>query len=176
MATLRQWSAVCRNVEDAYFSPSAEFIAASRAAFGCTHFARTFIAIASHLKLTSRHHLRYVVSCDSADYDDALKNSDTRKTINGHQFAIYKLNSNWHAIDATTGEIRCLPKTFSPESVNLNNVPVRFDNYPNSSLLLRAVGSDIQDDCGDDSFDSLMNISRSGNSRESTFRWPEYHA
>lgn len=40
--------------------------------------------------------------------------------------------------------------------------------------MLRKIGRDYDDDCGDDSLGRLMNISRSGDPRDAVFKWEEY--
>ncbi|MBN2407834.1 MAG: hypothetical protein JXJ19_09060 [Elusimicrobia bacterium] len=160
-----------------FFSPSADEIIKTRAAFGCTHYARAFIGVVKALGLiNSAEDLRYTISCKADDYNEALEKNDSKMTINGHQFVIVKINSRWYAVNTSKGESVPLPEEFSPESIiPPHNIPIKFKSYSDITFLLRKVGQDYNDDCGDDNLMSLMNISRSGDPASSKFKWEKFN-
>jgi hypothetical protein len=161
---------------DVFFRPAADDVVGARAAFGCSHFARSFIAVVKALDLVDRpEDLRYAVSCKAGDYNRALEKQDREATINGHQFALVKIDSGWIAINTSKAEWIAMPKGFSPEVVRPpENTAVRFKSYPGVTFLLRKIGKDGNDDCSDDSLERLVNIYRSGDVRDSGFRWERY--
>jgi len=161
---------------DVFFAPSADEIVKSRAAFGCTHYARAFMAVVKALGLIAcPEDLRYVVSCKADDYNQALSKRNNKITLNGHQFVMVKIDSQWIAINTSKGESTTLPAGFSPEScAPPHNIPVRFQSYPDVIFLIRAVGKNWDDDCGDNSLSALMNISRSGDPRNADFLWEHF--
>lgn len=164
------------NAADVFFAPSADEIVRTRAAFGCTHYARTFMAVVKALGLVNRpEDLRYVVSSKADDYNRALENHDFSATINGHQFVIVRIDSRWTAINTSKGESTLLPEEFSPDAcVPPRNIPIRFQSYPDVIFLIRRVGVDWDDGCGDNSLSALMNISRSGSPGISDFLWETF--
>jgi hypothetical protein len=165
-----------KNPADVFFAPSADEIIKYKAAFGCSHYARSFIAVVKALNLMDRpEDLRYVVSCVSKDYNAALSKLDNKMTINGHQFVLARIDDKWIAINTSTGESAAMPKGFSPESVNPpNNISVRFKSYPDVTFLLRKIGKNYNDDCNDNSLAALMNIYRSGDAQDSSFKWDRF--
>ncbi|MGA1864879.1 MAG: hypothetical protein ACMUHX_07445 [bacterium] len=164
------------NPADVFFALSADEIIRTKTAFGCTHYARAFISVVKALGLIDiPEDLRYVVSCKADDYNNALEKTDSQTTINGHQFVMVKIDSRWIAINTSKSESTAMPEGFSPESVRPpQNIPVRFDSYPDVTFLLRKIGKNYNDDCDDNSLSSLMNISRSGDSQGSDFRWSKF--
>lgn len=177
---LRDWHSkyMGENPADVFFAPSAGDIIEKRAAFGCTHYARTFIAVAKALHLVEKpEDLRYVVSSKADDYNNALQTRDYNMTINGHQFAMVKIDSKWIAINTSKGEIAALPEGFSPDALTPPlNIPIQFDSYPDDLVfLLRKIGKNYNDDCGDDSLAALMNISRSGDPQNEYFAWEQFN-
>jgi len=85
---LQRWHAkyMKDNPADVFFAPSADEIIKSRAGFGCTHFARAFIAVVKALGLVEKpEDLRYVISSKADDYNRALEKEAREMTINGHQ-------------------------------------------------------------------------------------------
>ena len=46
--------------------------------------------------------------------------------------------------------------------------------YPGVVFLIRKIGTDYNDDCGDNSLTALMNISRSGDSQHAEFLWERH--
>lgn len=175
---LRAWNEqfMQKNRADVFFAPSAEEIIRKRAAFGCTHYARAFIAVVKALDLVKNSEdLRYVISCKADDYNQAMEKKDRRKTINGHQFVLTRIGSKWIAINTTKGESTAMPEGFSPDScVPPLNIPVKFESYHGVVLLIRKIGRDYNDDCGDNSLTALMNISRSGDSQNPDFLWERF--
>lgn len=165
-----------KNRADLFFAPSADEIVKSRAAFGCTHYARAFIAVVKALGLVrTPEDLRYVVSCKADDYNRAMETKDFKQTINGHQFALVRTGSQWVAINTSKGKSVQMPRGFTPDSCRPpQNIPVRFESYPGVVFLIRKIGADFDDDCGDDSLSALMNISRSGDPRNADFLWERY--
>lgn len=161
---------------DLFFAPSAHEVIKSRAAFGCSHYARAFIAVVKSLGLIDHpKDLRYVVSCHSDDYNQALEKSDAKATINGHQFVMVRIDSKWIAINTSKCEWTAMPEGFSPDSVlPPGNVPVRFASYPEVTFLLRKIGKDYDDDCRDNSLTNLMNIYRSGTAKHADFKWEKF--
>ena len=176
--TLRRWRKkyMRANPADVFFAPSADEIIGTRAAFGCTHYARAFIAVVKALGLLRRpEDLRYVIASKADDYNRALENQDFSATINGHQFVIVRIDSQWTAINTSKGEITPLPPGFDPDSYGPpRNIPIRFQAYPDVVFLFRKIGTDWNDGCGDNSLSALMNISRSGATDNSAFLWEAF--
>lgn len=176
--TLRRWRKkyMQDNPADVFFAPSADEIISARAAFGCTHYARAFMAVVKALGLISRpEDLRYVIASKADDYNSALENQDVSATINGHQFVIVRIDSQWIAINTSRGESTPLPTEFNPDvCVPPHNIPIRFQSYPDVVFLLRRIGTDWDDDCGDNSLSALMNISRSGSPDNFEFLWETF--
>lgn len=178
--TLRRWrnKYMQANPADVFFAPSADEIVKTRAAFGCTHYARAFMAVVKSLGLVSRSgDLRYVISSKADDYNSALEKQDFNATINGHQFVIVRIGSRWTAINTSKGESTPLPEAFNPDAcVPPRNTAIRFQSYPDVVFLIRRVGKDWDDGCGDNSLSSLMNISRSGSPGILDFLWEAFPA
>ena len=176
--TLQRWHQkyMQDNPADVFFAPSADEIIGTRAAFGCTHYARAFMAVVKALGLIDRpEDLRYVISSKADDYNHALEDQDVHGTINGHQFVIVKIDNRWTAINTSKGEGTPLPAGFDPDAiVPPRNSPIRFQAYPDVVFLFRKIGTDWDDDCGDDSLSALMNISRSGATDSSDFLWEAF--
>jgi hypothetical protein len=175
---LKAWHSkfMWNNPADVFFAPSADEIIKTKAAFGCSHYARTFIAVVKALDLVDKpEDLRYVVSSKADNYNQALEKMDSEMTINGHQFVIVKIDSNWIAINTSKSEWIAMPAGFSPDSLSPpQNIPIRFKSYPDVTFLLRKIGKDYNDDCNDNSLAALMNISRSGDSQDSNFKWKKF--
>jgi hypothetical protein len=161
------------NPADVFFAPSADEIIRTKAAFGCSHYARSFVAVVKALGLVNNpEDLRYVISSKADDYNRALENKDSEMTINGHQFVLVKIASGWVAINTSKSEYTAMSEGFSPELIKPpHNIPVRFESYPDVTFLLRKIGKDYNDDCGDNSLAALMNISRSGDAHDPGFKW-----
>ena len=161
------------NPADVFFALSGEEVIRSRAAFGCTHYARAFISIIISLDLQLKpSHVRYVIACDAKDYDEALNSKDHARIINGHQFVLAQICDHWYAINTSRPEVVVMPPTFGPDTYGPPlNTCVRFQAYRDTALLIRKVGTDCYDDCGDRSLTCLMNISRSGHHDVGDFRW-----
>ena len=178
--TLKTWRLkyMQKNPADVFFAPSADEIIKTKAAFGCSHYARSFIAVVKALDLIDKpEDLRYVISSKADNYNQALEKSDRKITINGHQFVLAKIDSKWMAINTSKGEWTAMPAGFSPDSLSPpQNIPVRFASYPDVTFLLRKIGNDYNDDCNDRSLTGLMNIYRSGDDKESAFKWEKYTA
>ncbi len=176
--TLGRWRTkyMQTNPADVFFAPSGDEIIRTRAAFGCTHYARAFMAVVKALGLIGRSEdLRYVISSKADDYNRALENQDVGATINGHQYVIARIDSRWIAINTSKGESAPLPAGFNPnDCVPPRNIPVRFQSYPDIVFLLRRIGADWDDGCGDNSLSALMNISRSGAPDNSDFLWEAF--
>lgn len=176
--TLRRWQRkyMQNDPADVFFAPSADEIIGTRAAFGCTHYARAFMAVVKALGLINRpEDLRYVISSKADDYNLALENQDVHETINGHQFVIVKIDDRWTAINTSKGASMTLPAGFDPDAiVPPHNTPIRFQAYPDVVFLFRKIGTNWDDDCGDDSLLALMNISRSGAPDDSNFLWETF--
>lgn len=176
--TLRRWHKkyMQANPADVFFAPSAHEIISTRAAFGCTHYARAFMAVVKALGLISRpEDLRYVIASKADDYNRALENQDVSATINGHQFVIVRIDSRWTAINTSKGESTPLAAGFDPDfCVPPHNIPIRFKAYPDVVFLLRKIGTNWDDGCGDNSLSALMNISRSGAPDNSAFLWEAF--
>ncbi|MFA6012381.1 MAG: hypothetical protein WC799_20495 [Desulfobacteraceae bacterium] len=176
--TLKSWhfKYMQQNPADVFFAPSADEIIRTKSAFGCSHYARSFIAVVKALDLIDKpEDLRYVISSKADNYNQALEKKDGKITINGHQFVLTKIASEWIAINTSKGEWTAMPTGFSPESLNPpQNIPIRFASYPDVTFLIRKIGADYNDDCNDGSLTGLMNIYRSGNDKESTFKWEKF--
>ena len=159
-----------------FFGPSADDIIKAKAAFGCSHYARSFMAVVKALGLMDNPgDVRYAISSKADDYNQALDNNDREMTINGHQFVLVRIASKWLAINTSKSEWAALPQGFSPALVRPpGNIPLRFASYPEVTFLLRKVGADYNDDCSDNSLIALMNIYRSGHARDSDFKWDRF--
>ncbi len=175
---LRTWRSkfMRSNPADVFFAPSADDIIGTKAAFGCSHYARSFIAVVKALDLvTNPEDLRYAVTSKSDNYNNALAKDDKNMTINGHQFAIVRIAGKWIALNTSKGEWTQLPDEFIPDSVvPPENISVQFASYPEVTFLFRKVGKDFNDDCNDSSLIALMNIYRSGDASNQDFKWEEY--
>ena len=164
------------NPADVFFAPSADDIIKTKAAFGCSHYARSFIAVVKALNLvTNPQDLRYAISSKSDNYNQALVKQDKAMTINGHQFVIIKIAGKWLALNTSKSEWVQLPDGFTPEAVSPpQNISVSFASYPGVTFLLRKVGKDFNDDCNDNSLIALMNIYRSGDKDNPDFKWDKF--
>lgn len=175
---IKNWHAkyMSERAADVFFAPTASEIIKDRAAFGCTHYARVFIAIIKALEIFDNpRDLRYVVTCVARDYNKAYEKQDYEMTINGHQFALVRVDSKWYAINTSKGETIEMPEDFSPDTVSPpNNIPVQFPSYPEITFLFRKIGKDYSDSMQDNSLLKLMNIYRSGENNRQAFSWNEY--
>jgi len=178
--TLKQWHSryMQENPADVFFAPSADDIITSEAAFGCSHYARSFMAVVKALNLIhAPEDLRYVLSSKADDYNEALEKKDVEKTINGHQFVMARIGSGWVAINTSKSEWTAMPEGFSPDGIGPPaNIPIRFASYPDVTFLLRKIGKDDDDDCNDCTLTGLMNIYRSGDVRNPEFKWERFTA
>jgi len=176
--TLKNWHSkfMQENPADVFFAPSADDIIKTKAAFGCSHYARSFIAIVKALGLINNpEDIRYVITSKSDNYNQALDSLDTETTINGHQFIIVKIASEWIAINTSKSEWTAMPESFTTASVvPPKNIPIRFASYPEITFLFRKIGKDFNDDCGDNSLVALMNIYRSGEPAKPEFSWERF--
>lgn len=175
---LKSWHSkfMHKNPADVFFAPSADDIIKTKAAFGCSHYARSFIAVVKALGLINKpEDLRYVISSKADDYNKALEKMDNEMTINGHQFVIVKIDSKWIAINTSKSERTSMPEGFAPDSIGPpKNIPIQFKSYPDVTFLFRKIGNDYDDDCNDNSLAALMNISRSGDFQDSNFKWERF--
>jgi hypothetical protein len=164
------------NPADVFFAPSADDIIKTKAAFGCSHYARSFIAVVKALHLVANpEDIRYTISSKSDNYNQALDKRDKELTINGHQFVIVKISGKWIALNTSKREWTQLPDGFTPDSVvPPKNISVRFASYPEVTFLFRKIGKDFNDDCNDNSLVTLMNIYRSGDANNSEFLWEKF--
>lgn len=178
--TLKSWHSkfMQKNPADVFFAPSADEIIKTKAAFGCSHYARAFIAVVKALGLVDKpEDLRYAISSKADDYNQALEKKDSVTTINGHQFVLVKIVSKWIAVNTSKGEWSEMPEGFSPNFIEPpSNIPIRFASYSDVAFLFRKIGKDYNDDCNDNSLIGLMNIYRSGDIKDSTFKWEKYVA
>lgn len=175
---LKDWHSkfMWENPANVFFAPSADDIIRTKAAFGCSHYARSFIAVVKALGLIINPvDMRYVITSKSDNYNQALDTLDTQKTINGHQFVVVKIASKWIAINTSKSEWTPMPDGFTPDSVAPpDNIPIRFPSYPGVTFLFRKIGKDFNDDCGDNSLNALMNIYRSGDATKPEFLWERF--
>ena len=164
------------NPADVFFAPTADDIIKTKAAFGCSHYARSFMAVVKALHLVPNpKDIRYTITSKSDTYNQALIEQDKEMTINGHQFVIVKISSQWIALNTSKAEWVQLPDGFTPESIAPpRNISIRFPSYPEVTFLFRKIGKDINDDCGDNSLIALMNIYRSGELNNPDFKWEKY--
>ncbi len=164
------------NPADVFFAPSADDIIKTKMAFGCSHYARSFIAVVKALHLVvNPEDIRYTISSKSDNYNQALDKRDKELTINGHQFVIIKIAGKWIALNTSKSEWTQLPDGFTPDAVvPPKNISVRFPSYPEVTFLLRKIGKDFNDDCNDSFLIALMNIYRSGDANNPDFKWEKY--
>lgn len=166
------------NASGIFFGPSAEAIVKYRFAFGCSHYARVFISVVKALNIVTKpENMRYAVACESESYNEYLSAKKKQgRTINGHQFALVKLKHTWFAVNTNRID-SCvkLPAGFSPDmNLKNSNYAIHFDAIPGRTFLLRKIGRDFNDDCGDNSLANLMNIYLSGKTDNSNPAWPAY--
>lgn len=177
-AIVRMWREkfMRHNPADVFFAPSAGEIVRTKAAFGCSHYARSFIAVVKALgSVANPADLRYAVSCKEDDYNRAFAAQDAKQTINGHQFVLARIGSGWIAINTSKSEWIAMPDGFTPDVIGPGrDIPIRFKSYPGVVFLLRKAGKDYNDDCGDGSLSALMNIYRSGSPQDGKFMWPGF--
>ena len=164
-----------QQVTGIFFGPSASDIVKYRSAFGCSHYARAFIAIVKALQLIEKPtDIRYVISSKYDDYNKCveLEGADC-PTINGHQFVFVKIQENWVALNTNKpNDYVVFSEGFTPDlNLKKTNIPIVFKKLPGIIFLLRKIGKDYSDDCGDSSLAALMNISRSGDANSSELRW-----
>ena len=175
---LKNWRAkfMRLNPADVFFAPSASDIIETKAAFGCSHYARSFIAVVKALNLVSHpEDIRYAITSKSDNYNQALAEGDKDMTINGHQFVIVRIAGRWIGLNTSKSEWTQLPDNFIPDSVfPPQNISVQFASYPEVTFLFRKIGKDFNDDCNDSSLTSLMNIYRSGDENNPDFKWEKY--
>jgi hypothetical protein len=162
-----------------FFGPSASDIIKYKSAFGCSHYARAFIAVVKALELVKTPtDLRYVISSKHDDYNKCVElKGNNCPTINGHQFVLVKIQNNWIALNTNRkNDFVVLPKGFTPD-INLKktNIPIVFKKIPGIIFLLRKIGKDYSDDSGDNSLVSLTNISRSGEATSSELVWDRFN-
>jgi hypothetical protein len=175
---LKTWRSkfMVSNPADVFFAPSASDIIETKAAFGCSHYARSFIAVVKALHLVANSEdIRYAITSKSDNYNQALAKGDKEMTINGHQFVIVRIDGKWIALNTSKSEWTKLPEEFTPDSVvPPKNISVQFDSYPEIAFLFRKIGKDFYDDCNDSSLIALMNIYRSGDANNQDFKWEKY--
>ena len=161
---------------DVFFAPSASEIIKDRAAFGCTHYARVFMAVVKSLKIIDNpSDLRYVAACVAKDYNTAFKRQNFEMTINGHQFVMARIGPKWYAINTSKGETVDMSLDFSPDTISPpNNTVIQFPSYPEVTFLFRKISKNYSDDIQDNSLIKLMNIYRSGENDRQSFSWDEY--
>jgi hypothetical protein len=167
-----------KHVTGIFFGPSAHDIIKYRSAFGCSHYARAFISIVKALNLVENPvELRYVVSSKYDDYNKCVDLKGAQcPTINGHQFVLVKIQNNWVALNTNRrNDYVVFPEGFTPDlNLKKTNIPIIFNKIPGVIFLLRKIGKDYSDDCGDNSLVGLMNISRSGESNSSELGWGKF--
>lgn len=162
-----------------FFAPSASDIIKYKSAFGCTHYARAFIAIVKSLKLIEKpEDLRYAIACSHDDYNECVSSSDKEDfTINGHQFVFVRIKEKWIALNTNRlNDYVEFPEGFSPDiDLAKTNIPIMFNGIRNEIFLLRKIGKNYDDSCEDSSFRKLMNIYRSGDNTSSQLNWSEFY-
>ena len=175
---IRSWHAkyMSDKAADVFFAPSASEIIKYRAAFGCTHYARVFMAVIKSLKIIENpDNLRYVVACVANDYNNAYNNQDYKMTINGHQFVMARVDNGWYAINTSKAEIVEMGNEFSPDKISApNNTAIQFPSYPKVTFLFRKIGKTYNENIQDTSHHKLMNIYRSGESNSQSFSWNKF--
>jgi hypothetical protein len=167
------------HVAGIFFGPSANDIIKYRSALGCSHYARAFMAVAKALNLIDNPaELRYVISSKHDDYNKCVELKGRGcPTINGHQFVFMKNGDNWVALNTNkTNDYVVFPKGFTPDlKLKKTNIPIVFNKLPGMVFVLRKIGQDYSDDCGDSSLAALMNISRSGEPNSSELVWGKFY-
>lgn len=162
-----------------FFGPSASDIIKYKYAFGCSHYARAFIAVVKALKLAKTPtDLRYVISSKYDDYNRCVElKGNNCPTINGHQFVLVNIKDNWIALNTNkNNDYVVFPKGFTPDmNLKKTNIPIVFKKIPGIVFLLRGIGRDYSDDPGDNSLVSLTNISRSGEAASSELVWDKFY-
>ena len=160
-----------------FFAPSASDIIKYRFAFGCSHYARVFMAIVKSLDLIKNpEDMRYVIACNSEDYNKNFSEKNQKNTINGHQFVIVKIKNKQYAINTNyLSDYIEFPDGFTTEiDFTRTNIPVIFKKIKDKIFLIRKIGNNYYDDCADNSIVNLMNIYRSGKTDSSLFAWDKF--
>ncbi|MBI4667889.1 MAG: hypothetical protein HY747_01690 [Elusimicrobia bacterium] len=170
------------NPKKIFFAPTASDIIEHKMAFGCSHYARTFIAIVKALKLLAPKDIRYVVSASHKDYDTACPRKKTaynkEMTINGHQFVMIRLDGHWWFLNTSNADFEKVPAQNT--DYKSTNLAVQFPSYKNNHdsghdyLLVRYIGNDYNDGACDNSLENLANISVSGNKNANKCEWTRY--
>lgn len=166
-------------VSGIFFAPRAGEIVKYRTAFGCSHYARAYIAILKALKIPGLEDVRYVVSSSHTDYRSACPEKGAPRaeglTINGHQFVAVKYGGKWWFINTSYKGLEKVPAGDMDHLAK--DIAVAFPSYAKESgsghdkLLVRYIGADPDDGACDVSFAALMNISSSGDPASPICRW-----
>lgn len=166
------------------FGPEAADLIKHRMAFGCTHYARAFIAVVRALRLVPPSDIRYVVSSAHKDYGTACASAgavwDGKFTINGHQFVLIRYDGQWKLLNTSDKEFEIVPAPPALWDYALQNVTAEFPSYAerremgHNHLLVRYIGNDYADGVCDNSFGNLMRISVSGSSNDGKCAWKPY--
>jgi len=148
---------------------------------GCTTATKTFIVLA---KASGLKELRFVCSCNTVDYNTACPAvGESRKegvTINGHFFALAKIEGQWALVNCTYFEPFATDDnlkyeiffTINGEAISPDTLPfktIRVPSFqreatppPPKVLYFAGVGKDNEDDMDIENYRALMNLSVSG--------------
>ncbi len=175
-------------VEDLAFVVSGSEAIEHRVRDGCTTMAHLFITLA---KAAGLKDVRFVVGANVSEIRKACSLFGAQRMpdveIDGHMVALIKIRGRWALVNCTHFE----PFSLSPETRYeiLNTfgeeeiVPLKLvgmilklpsfqkENFPPSELLIAGVGKDANDDLDVENHVALMNLSVSGDPRDSTCRW-----
>lgn len=160
---------------------------------GCTTFTKTFIVLA---KAAGFKEIRFVPTGKVIDYNKAcpVKGVDrnTEITINGHFFALVKIEDRWALVNCTYYEPYSMDENiryeifFQLDGVDVNpemleNRILRIPSFqregipsPPNKLYVIAVGKDSDDDLNIENYEALMNMSVSGNRDDSICRYGKF--
>ena len=162
-----------------FFAPGAGEVVKYRTAFGCSHYARAYIALLKALKIPGVEDVRYVISSSYKDYLAACPQKGAPRakgrTINGHQFVAVKYGGKWFFINTSNKDLEKVPA--GDMDYLGKDLAVAFPSYAkeaasgHNKLLVRYIGGDQDDGACDVSFAALMNISSSGDAASSVCRW-----
>lgn len=155
---------------------------------GCTTMAHLFITLAKAARLKD---VRFVVGANVSEFRKACpclnqgRISDVE--IDGHMVALVKIDGKWVLVNCTYFEPYSLDNntryeiltSFEGDEIRpgeLRGKVLRLpsfqkENFPPSELLIAGVGKNPDDDLEVENHMALMNLSVSGDPRDSTCRW-----
>lgn len=174
--------------EDTAFVVSGSEAIQYRVRDGCTTMAHVFIALA---KAAGLKDVRFVVCANVSEFRQACPRTGMSRLadveIDGHMVALVKIDGQWALVNCTYFEPYSLDEdiryeiltSFEGRPINPDELRGKIlrlpsfqkDSFPPSELLIVGVGKGPDDDLDVENHVALMNLSVSGNPKDSTCRW-----